>query len=53
MLAGELVYLDLGCAGGHYESDLGRTVPVSGKFTAEQREVYDLLVRGLDRKSVV
>jgi Xaa-Pro aminopeptidase len=46
MQAGELVYLDLGCAADHYEGDLGRTVPVSGKFTAEQREVWELLVRG-------
>ncbi len=46
MQAGELVYLDLGCAADHYEGDLGRTVPVNGKFTADQREVYELLVRG-------
>lgn len=45
MQAGELVYLDLGCARAHYEGDLGRTVPVSGKFTPEQREVWELLVR--------
>lgn len=45
MQAGELVYLDLGCAAGHYEGDAGRTVPVSGKFTPEQREVWELLVR--------
>lgn len=23
----------------HYDSDLGRTAPVSGYFTAEQREI--------------
>ncbi len=45
MQAGEVVYLDLGCARDHYEGDVGRTVPVSGKFTPEQREVWDLLAR--------
>ncbi len=44
----DLVYLDLGCHYEHYEGDLGATIPVSGKFTAEQREVYDLLFDGLN-----
>jgi Xaa-Pro aminopeptidase len=52
MRAGELVRMDVGCALGHYEGDVGRTVPVSGKFNADQRETLDLLVRayraGLD-----
>jgi Xaa-Pro aminopeptidase len=42
---GELVRMDVGCALGHYEGDVGRTVPVSGKFNANQRETLDLLVR--------
>jgi Xaa-Pro aminopeptidase len=46
MRPGETVYLDLGCHYERYEGDLGRTVPVSGKFTPEQREVYELLLRG-------
>ncbi len=45
MKAGELVRMDVGCALGHYEGDVGRTVPVSGKFNANQRETLDLLVR--------
>jgi Xaa-Pro aminopeptidase len=36
--------LDLGCQVDHYMGDVGRTVPVSGTFSAEQREVIDLLV---------
>jgi Xaa-Pro aminopeptidase len=44
MLAGEIVRLDLGCQVDHYMGDVGRTVPVSGTFSAEQREVIDLLV---------
>jgi Xaa-Pro aminopeptidase len=45
MKDGELVRMDVGCALGHYEGDVGRTIPVSGKFNADQRETLDLLVR--------
>jgi Xaa-Pro aminopeptidase len=45
MKAGELVRMDVGCALGHYEGDVGRTIPVSGEFNANQRETLDLLVR--------
>ena len=44
MRDGEVVRLDLGCAIGHYMGDVGRTVPVSGRFTPSQAEVIDLLV---------
>jgi Xaa-Pro aminopeptidase len=44
MKEGELVRLDDSCSVAHYESDLGRTVPVSGHFTAEQREIWDAFV---------
>lgn len=42
--AGELVRFDIGCEWEHYGGDLGRTVPVSGKYTPEQREIWDALV---------
>ena len=45
MRNGELVRMDVGCALSHYEGDVGRTVPVSGKFNRDQRETLDLLVR--------
>jgi Xaa-Pro aminopeptidase len=45
MKDGELVRMDVGCALSHYEGDVGRTVPVSGTFNADQRETLDLLVR--------
>lgn len=44
--AGQLVRIDLGCDYNHYKSDVGRTVPVSGKFSASQHEIYNLLVYG-------
>lgn len=38
---GELILMDFGAAYGGYNADLTRTVPVNGKFSARQREVYD------------
>lgn len=46
MEAGELVRADVGCMGGGYGGDVGRTVPVSGAFSAGQARVWDLLVTG-------
>ena len=46
MQAGELVRIDVGCARASYGGDVGRTVPVSGVFTREQREIWNLLVAG-------
>lgn len=45
MRAGELARVDVGCAGDHYEGDVGRTAPVSGRFDPGQRETWELLVR--------
>jgi Xaa-Pro aminopeptidase len=44
MKAGDLVRLDVGCEWNHYGGDLGRTIPVSGHFTADQREVRNIFV---------
>jgi len=46
MQAGELVRTDVGCASRHYGGDVGRTFPVSGRFSEEQRYVWDLLITG-------
>jgi Xaa-Pro aminopeptidase len=37
---GELVLMDFGARYGNYSADLTRTVPVNGKFTQRQKEVY-------------
>lgn len=44
MLAGEVARMDVGCAASHYEGDVGRTAPVSGRFDPGQRETWELLV---------
>jgi Xaa-Pro aminopeptidase len=38
---GELVLMDFGAEYGNYCADLTRTVPVNGKFTKRQKEVYN------------
>lgn len=38
--AGDLLLLDVGAAYANYSSDLSRTIPVSGTFTARQKQVY-------------
>jgi Xaa-Pro aminopeptidase len=40
MQAGELVYMDYGSDWEYYTSDITRTWPVSGRFTAEQEKMY-------------
>ncbi|MEJ8802851.1 aminopeptidase P N-terminal domain-containing protein [Pontibacter sp. H249] len=42
---GELVLMDFGAEYANYASDLTRTVPVNGKFTKRQLEVYDSVLR--------
>jgi Xaa-Pro aminopeptidase len=44
MQNGDLVMIDAGAEYHHYASDLSRTVPVSGKFTPEQRRYYDAVL---------
>lgn len=38
---GELILMDFGASYGGYNADLSRTIPVNGKFTARQKEVYN------------
>lgn len=38
---GELLLMDFGASYGGYASDLSRTIPVNGKFTPRQKEVYN------------
>ena len=48
MQAGELVLFDVGCELNHYVSDVGRSFPVSGRFSDEQRRALDMQRRVSD-----
>jgi len=45
MQENDLLLIDAGCAWGYYNADITRTFPVSGKFTAEQQIIYDLVLQ--------
>jgi Xaa-Pro aminopeptidase len=42
---GELLLMDFGAEYANYASDLSRTVPVNGRFTPRQKEVYNAVLR--------
>lgn len=42
---GDLLLIDAGCEYGYYASDITRTFPVSGRFTPEQRAVYEVVLQ--------
>lgn len=41
---GELILMDFGAEYGNYCADLTRTIPVNGKFTKRQKEVYNAVL---------
>jgi Xaa-Pro aminopeptidase len=41
---GDLLLIDAGCSVGYYNSDVTRTFPVNGKFTTEQKIIYELVL---------
>ncbi|QXP51196.1 aminopeptidase P family protein [Cellulophaga sp. HaHa_2_95] len=43
--SGDLILMDVAAEYANYSSDLSRTIPVSGKFTPRQREVYEAVLR--------
>lgn len=42
---GEMLLLDVAAKYGNYNADLTRTIPVNGRFTDRQREVYNAVLR--------
>lgn len=44
MQAGDLLLIDAGCAYEYYNSDITRTFPISGKFTSEQKALYEIVL---------
>jgi Xaa-Pro aminopeptidase len=41
---GDLLLLDAGCEYDYYASDITRTFPVGGRFTAPQRAIYEIVL---------
>jgi Xaa-Pro aminopeptidase len=41
---GDVIVMDVGGEYGGYAADITRTVPANGKFTARQREIYDIVL---------
>jgi Xaa-Pro aminopeptidase len=48
MKEGDLVLIDAGCEYRGYAGDITRTFPVSGKFSPEQRAIYDIVLASLN-----
>jgi Xaa-Pro aminopeptidase len=44
MEKGDVVVIDAACEYSMYASDLTRTMPVDGKFTARQKEIYEIVL---------
>lgn len=42
---GDLILFDLGAQVNYYNGDISRTIPVNGKFTERQKEVYEAVLR--------
>nr|WP_288932231.1 aminopeptidase P family protein [uncultured Allomuricauda sp.] len=45
---GDMILLDLAAEYANYSSDMTRTIPANGKFTARQKEVYSAVLRVKD-----
>ncbi len=43
--AGDVILMDVGASYSNYSSDMTRCVPVSGKFTNRQKDVYNAVLR--------
>ena len=42
---GDLILIDAGCEYEHYASDITRTFPATGKFTPEQKAIYEIVLK--------
>ena len=45
MKAGDLIVIDAAAEAEYYASDVTRTYPVGGKYSKEQREIYEIVLR--------
>ena len=49
----DLLLMDVGAEYGHYTADVTRTFPVSGKFTLEQAEIYNIVYQAQEAAASV
>ncbi len=49
--SGDLVLMDFGAEYRNYAADLSRTIPINGKFTERQKEIYKVVLKVL-KKSI-
>ncbi|WP_028768461.1 aminopeptidase P N-terminal domain-containing protein [Shewanella fidelis] len=49
LLSGQMLLIDAGGEFQHYAADITRSYPVNGRFTAEQKAIYQLVLSALDQ----
>ncbi|CAN5272569.1 aminopeptidase P family protein [soil metagenome] len=42
---GDILLLDFGCKYAGYDSDMSRTIPINGRYTPRQKQVYNAVLR--------
>lgn len=45
---GDVLLIDLAAGWGNYNADMTRTIPVNGKFTKRQKDVYNAVLRAMN-----
>ncbi len=50
MKDGDLLMMDIGAEYGYYSADVTRTIPINGKFTKEQKELYEIALKAIDEE---
>jgi Xaa-Pro aminopeptidase len=53
IIDGSLVLMDCGARYERYLADITRTFPINGKFTKEQRKIYDIVLEAVDSATSV
>ena len=43
--SGSMLLMDIGAEWDYYTADISRTVPISGKFNPEQKQIYELVLK--------
>ncbi len=46
---GDLILMDVGSKWGYYSADITRTIPLNGRFTQRQRDLYNIVLAGQEK----